>query len=244
MPLELPTDRDVIGMTWDEFLEWFRLAWKAGQHVALIGMTGAGKSTFAAGILEHRDYVMALDPKGGDETLSTLGFPRITSFPLPSWVWEAIADGNPAKLIIGGVAVTGEELDALRVLLGQYLDAVFTMGGWTVYADEFQLLADRKMMNHGALVERLLIAARSKRVSVVTSYQAPAWVPTAASRQATWIALWPTRNLTVVKTLAEIVGRDWRMLWDVMRQVPPFHVLVIGPRPHDPMVITKAPRRS
>lgn len=244
MPLELPDGQDVAGLTWDEFLEYFRFAWKAGQHVALIGMTGAGKSTFASGILDQRRYVLALDPKGGDATLSTLGYPRIGEYPLPVWVWEELAEGRPVRLIIGGIAHTGEELDALAVLLGKYLDGVFTWGGWTVYADEFQLLADRKMMGHGPLVERLLIAARSKGISVVTSYQAPAWVPTAASRQATWIALWPTRNLAVIKTLAEIVGRDWRLLWEVMRQVPPFHVLVIGPRPHDPMIITKAPRRN
>lgn len=237
------TGADVVGKTWDEFLEWFSTAWKPGQHMALVGPTGLGKSTFAIGILELRRYVLALDPKGGDETLEKAGYERLTSWPLPDQAYDRISEGNPARYIVGNKSRTLEDRVTLRQLLHDTLSGVFESRGWTVYADEFQLLADRKMMNLGALVETLLIAARSKYITVITSYQAPAWVPSAASRQATWIVLWPTRDVDVVKKLANVVGRDWRMIWSAMKALPPFHVLVIGRNPHDPMVVTSAPER-
>lgn len=234
---------DVVGKTWDEFLEWFATVWKPGQHAALVGPTGMGKSTFAVGILELRKYVLALDPKGGDETLETAGYERLTDWPLPDKAYDAIAEGRPARYIVGNKSHTIADRAKLRELLADTLAGVFESRGWTVYADEFQLLADRKMMNLGSLVETLLVAARSKHITVVTSYQAPAWVPSAASRQATWIVLWPTRDVDVVKKLANVVGRDWRMVWSAMRALPPFHVLVIGRNPHAPMVVTSAPER-
>lgn len=234
---------EVVGKSWDEFLEWFARVWKPGAHVALVGPTGMGKSTFAVGILELRRYVLALDPKGGDSTLETSGYERLTDWPLPDKAYDRIAEGHPARYIVGGHSRTLEDRARLTVLLRDTLRGVFESRGWTVYADEFQLLADRKMMNLGAEVETLLIAARDKGITVLTSYQAPAWVPTAASRQATWIVLWPTRDVNVVKTLAAAVGRPWQMIWSAMRALPPFHVLVIGRNPHEPMVVTTAPER-
>lgn len=238
------TGADVIGKTWEEFVSWFAVVWKPGAHVALVGPTGMGKSTFAVGIMESRRYVLALDPKGGDETLEKSGYERLTTWPLPDRAFDRIAEGHPARFIVGGKSHTIADRLKLRELLRATLEGVFESRGWTVYADEFQLLADRKMMGLGALVEQLLVAARSKGITVVTSYQAPAWVPSAASRQATWIVLWPTRDVDVVKKLANVVGRDWRMIWSAMRAMPPFHVLVIGRNPHDPMVVTSAPERT
>lgn len=231
-------------MGWGDFLAWFAVKWRPGQHLALIGKTGCGKSTFACGILAQRRYLLALDPKGGDDVLATLKHPRLTTWPLPKRAWQDMADGKPARFIVGPIVRRAEDRPALRSVLRSTLNGVFELGGFTVYVDEFQVLADRKMMNLGSEVETLLISARFKGISVVTSYQAPAWVPRAAHRQATWVAIWPTRDQTVIKTLGEIVGRSWQMLWEVMEEVPDFHVLLIGPNPRDPMIITSAPKRN
>lgn len=240
----MPREVEVEGMPWNRFVPWFRRAWRPGEHMALVGPTGCGKSSFACGVLEHRQYLLALDPKGGDSTLATLGYPRLTGWPLPSTVLDDIAEGRPARFIVGVIVRTAADMAALITLLGSVLDGVFETGGFTVYVDEFQLLADRKMMALAAKVELLLIAARDKGISVVTSYQAPAWVPTAASRQATWVVLWPTGDVDVVKRLANAVGRNWRVLWSAMEALPDFHALVVHKRPRTPLVITSAPKRK
>ena len=87
---------------WDDFLKWFDDQWEPGKHLALIGPTGEGKSTFAVGALSLRKWILALDPKGEDETLSKSGFQRLTRWPPSNRIRDDIAAGKPARLIVGG----------------------------------------------------------------------------------------------------------------------------------------------
>ena len=215
--------------------------WHPGQHVALIGPTGTGKSTFAGHILQLRKWVMALDPKGGDSTLAKAGFERCARWPPPRSVWDRIAEGKPVRLVVGPVVHTTEDRRKLIAVQRAALKGAFDAGGWTVYVDEFQLAADRRLMGLHLESETLLIAARDKGVSFVSAYQAPSWVPTAASRQATWVVAWPTRDEAVIKRIAEILGRPRAEIMEVFRALPPYHVVVIGRDARAPMLITSPP---
>lgn len=232
----------VIAVEWDTFVRWLKDEWAPGQHVALIGPTGEGKSTFAVGMLKLRKWVLALDPKGHDETLAASGFTRIMSWPPPGPIRDDIAEGKPARLIVGGSIRTDEDKKDLVRLMHKTVSGVRAEGGWTVYADEFQLLADQRMYGLAKPVEEMLVAARSKGVSVITSFQAPAWVPKAATRQATFCMIWPTRDVNMIKAVAESMGRTWQEIVAAVRELPSYHVLVIPKRVHAPMLITKAPR--
>ena len=245
MTAELADARRAIAAEWETvFMPWFRGAWEPGQHVALIGPTGEGKSTFAGGILDHRKWVLALDPKGEDETLSATGYKRLTRWPPPSRERDRIAEGKPARFIIGGPVRTRQEMDKHARLMREAVEGCRAEGGWTIYADEFQLLADRRMYGLDKEIEALLISARSRGTSVVTAFQAPAWVPKAGTRQATFVVMWPTRDRNMVKTVAEAMGRPWKELGAAVDELPPYHVLVIPKRIRAPMVLTHAPRLS
>ena len=76
----------------------------------------------------------------------------------------------------------------------------------------------------------------------MTAFQAPAWVPTASTRQATWIIIFPTRDVTVIKNLAEKIGRDWHDLQDILHDLPDFHCVIAGLNPRDPLVATRPPK--
>ena len=182
MTATVPDLDQIVGAPWAMFFNWMRSVWEPGQHVALIGPTGEGKSTFAVRLLEQRKWVLALDPKGEDETLALSGYERLTAWPPPSKVRDEIAEGKPARFIVGGGNRTQEEMTRLRELMGKAIEGVRGEGGWTIYADEFQILADRRMYGLDKEIERLLIAARSRHTSVLTSFQAPAWVPKAGTR--------------------------------------------------------------
>lgn len=234
-----PAEEIVTGVQWPDFRGYFRDNWKPGEHAALIGPTGEGKSTLAVGILGLRRYVLCLDPKGGDDTLAASGFQRVPHWPPPGRVRQDIAEGRGARLIIGE---RGGDPEDLAVEFDKALDAALKEGGWTVYVDELQVAADRRMMNIGTKVEKLLISARYKKVSVVTAYQAPSWVPTASTRQARWIIMWPTRDEDCIKAVAAKAGRDKTQMTAVIKGLPPFHALVIPPRASVPMIITTAPR--
>lgn len=234
-------DRDILGLEWDDFLTYFASQWRQGEHVAIVGPTGCGKTTCAVGITRLRRWVLALDAKGGDSTLQKSGYRRVGEWPLPRSIRRDIAEGRPARLVMGFQPRTMAEIPALRALMRNTIEGVWIDGGWTIEVDEAQVLADRKMMGLGSQLEQLLVAARDKRLSVVSLFQAPAWVPTATTRQATWIFLFRTRDIGVIKALAEKIGRDWRMLQTVLHDLPKWHCVVAGLDPHEPLIVT-APR--
>jgi hypothetical protein len=242
---QLSQDADkttVVAVPWEMFRRWFREEWQPGQHVACIGPTGEGKTTFVSQILADRKWVLALDPKGGDRTLSESGFKAIYDWPLDSQLRDDIAEGKPARLIVSGSIRTDRDMAKLVELMKRTVAGVRAEGGWTLYADEFQLLADRRMYGLDKQIEALLIAARSRGTSVVTSFQAPAWVPKAATRQATFCCIWPTRDVNMIKSVAESMGRTWQEVQAAVHELPSYHCLVIPKKVHAPMVVTHAPK--
>ncbi len=231
--------------------------WRPGVHWALIGPTGQGKSTFAVGVLGLRKWVVALDPKGEDETLQASGYHRVTKMPPPRgrpvgkpeppterWIFDQVDKGLPVGLIAGFEALTDAEDTALHALLRDAITWVRRSRGWTLYVDEFELLSSMRMMNLGRDIERMLITARRAGTSVVTSYQAPAWVSKHASRQAGLITVWPTGDDDSVRSVARSMGRDWRTVGAAIDELPPFYCVTIPLDIKMPMIITTAPKVS
>lgn len=242
-PQTLPESNPVkvVSLEWSLFLRWLESNWEPGEHFALIGPTGEGKTTFAVGILRLRKWIMALDAKGEDDTLAASGFQRVTKFPLSRKIRNAVAEGNPARLLIGGPTTSFEEEKQLRALLAQAVAMVRHQGGWTLYADEFQILSDLRMFGLGKPIEQGLVSARSKGTSIVTSFQAPAWVPKASTRQATLVAMWPTRDRAMIKSVAESMGRDWHELMSIVDSLPQYHPVVIPKSVFEPYILTHPP---
>lgn len=251
----LPLEHErVEGIEWDRLLIALRRgsrdplihAWQPGDHVALVGPTGEGKTTFAVGILGLRQYVLALDPKGEDTTLSAAGYMRVKSLPPPGYIQDDVAAGKPARLVVGGSARSESEDEALERLMREAIDYTRHSGGWTLYADEFQLLGDSRMFQLGSRIERMLITARKDGTSVVTSFQAMAWVPRAATRQATaFTALFQTRDRDMIADTARAMGRNWQdVVWimdRISRRPDARYCALIIPRAvRDPLLVTRA----
>jgi hypothetical protein len=225
-----------------EFVPWFSEVWQPGEHMAVIAPTGAGKTTFVRGLLDSRRYVLALDPKGGDSSLSKLGYPRLSSWSgdkaMGRIVEENDRKGLPSRFIVGSTGRTEGDQSKLRETLKGALDSAWTMGGWTVYADELQILTDRRMMNLQKECDKMLVAARDRGVSFISSYQAPAWVTPHASRQATWVAVSYTRDAAVVDRLAEILGRPKNEIRGALQGLERFSWLIVGRDPREPYRVT------
>lgn len=264
-------DRAVL-LDWDtQFIPWLRgkyrrhslggesiplpPPWKPGQHWALNGPTGQGKSTFGVGVISQRKFVMSLDPKGEDETLEASGYVRVLEMPPPRgrpvgrpepgtqrWIFDRIDKGLDVGLIVGFEALTDDEDEAMHKLMRDAITWCRRTRGWTLYVDEFELLSSQRMMRLGPDIERMLITARRAGTSVVTSFQAPAWVSKHATRQATLITTWPTGDEDMVKAIARATGRDWRLLMQAVRELPPFHCLTASNDIRSPLIITSAPK--
>jgi hypothetical protein len=231
---------EVEAKPWDDFLEWFGGVWKPGEHLACIAPTGAGKSTFLVGVLQEcRNFVLAFDPKGGDSTLRGSGWPRLPSWPPSPDAYKAVREGRPYRVIVGPATNVAADLARQRAVFQAALTGAFDDGGWTVYVDELQLMADRRMMGLAAEVERMLISARDKKLSVVTAYQRPANVPRTASDQATWVAVSYTRDKDVVDRVAEMLGRPKPEIRGALSGLEPFSWVVVGRNPRMPLIVTR-----
>lgn len=235
--------------------------WKPGGHWALVGPTGEGKSTHAVGILSERKWVLSLDPKGEDETLEASGYMRVTTMPPPrdrwawlpwkqpyegsdQWIWDRVEQDQPVGLIAGFEALTDEEDAALHQLMRDAVVWCRRSRGWTLYVDEFELLSSQRMFRLGPDIERMLITARRAGTSVVTSFQAAAWVSKHATRQASFTSLWPTRDRQMIKNVAESMGREWQAIAMAVDELPPYHTLTIPKQIRMPMLVTCAPKVS
>lgn len=231
-------------MKWrTEFVPYFRDVWQPGQHLSSIAPTDAGKTTLVAGLLKMRKYVLALDPKGGDETLAALQFRRLPEWPGEKGIRKLLREdaeaGRPSHYTVGPIAMRGADLPILRRACSDALDAAFDMGRWTIYVDELQVLSDRRMMNLSGKAAKLLVAARSKGVTFVSSFQSPSWVPSEAVRQPRWIAVSYTRDTDTVNRLAEVLGRPKPEIRGAVKELPAYHWLIVGRNPREPMIITK-----
>lgn len=236
---------DVEALKWKDFQEFFRAAWKPGDHIALVGPTGTGKTTLACGILPLRKYVLAIDPKSGDSTLASLkryGFERCANWPPPREVRKRIANGEPARLIVGPVVRNKDDLPKQKAVFSAALDGAFDEGGWTVYCDELQLLADRRMIGLTTSVERILIAARDRGVSMVTSFQRPANVPRSAADQSSWLAIWYTRDQDVVSRIAEMVGRPKNEIRGAVDGLEKYSLLLFSRDPSEAIRVVRPPK--
>jgi hypothetical protein len=242
------TEPKVRGMTWAEFRDYFSTAWKPGEHVGLCGGTGSGKSTFAGGILDLRRYVVVADPKGGDETLAGLNLPRLTTWPgerqMVAKIDKNERDGKPSRWIVGPIVNRGDDLPKLQAAISASLDGVFDMGGWTYYLDEAQVAADRRLMNLSGKVDKLLVAARSKGVSLVLSFQQPKWVTAAALTQPTWFAVSGTRDTDTVNRLGELMGRPKPEIRGALKGLDRYCWLIVGRDPREPLIVTKPDKIS
>lgn len=228
--------------SWEEFLKLFKRTWKPGQHLAVVAPTGAGKTVFVRSVLQLRKYVLALDEKGGDSSLADTGWPRISSWPgidaMSRKVSKNDNHGIASRYIIGPKVVKPEDFARVKSEVSKALNDSFTMGGWTVYSDEHQLLTDRRMMNLSKLADTHLIAARDKGITFVSSFQAPAWVTTSALRQSYWMAVSYTRDTDTVNTIAERMGRSKAVVRGWVKSIPDYHWIIIGRNPRSMPIIT------
>jgi hypothetical protein len=239
----LPSSRlsDVEALEWLDFRQYMADNWKQGEHVALVAPTGQGKSTFAGGILQLRRWCLALDPKGGDDTIDAYGWPRLTKWPLSLKDRHDMRQGEPVRYVVGGRGRSPEQRATRRNLQVRVLQGVLKDGGWTIYCDDLQTLSDARFGAAADQIEELLILARGAKVSVVSAFQRPARVPRAAGDQATYFAVAYTRDVDVVNRIAEMMGRSAAEMRGAISALGDFKFgwLVVSRNPRDPLILTR-----
>ncbi len=134
--------------------------WLQGEHVAIVGDTGSGKSFLEAKLIRLRDYVIVLKTKPDpDDDVKFKGYQRIHS------VQEIKPTQNYYLLEPPG--------DKERETLNDALVLAYAERGWTICADELYYLTMLKMEKP---VNRILTQGRSLGLTFVGCAQRAAWV--------------------------------------------------------------------
>jgi hypothetical protein len=248
-----------VVLDWDKFILWLRgryqvhegvrlpPPWKPGQHWAMIGKTREGKSNFAVAVTrETRRFVLAIDPKGEDETLGAAGWTRITGVPphkkFPRDIQRALDEGRPVRLIVGMDSRTTADDIANQKLMRQAVEYVRQARGWTMIVDEHQIATDPRMFNLGPAVARHAVSAARGKSSLITLQQFLSWSEKAPVRQASLISMWKTNNRDLIKKIADQLGRDWRDIAGIADELRKYDVATFSDDLRSPVVVTRPPK--
>lgn len=213
---------DVPVVPWPAFLGGLRSEWRQGEHVAIVGPTGRGKTTLALAILPVRDWVTIVATKPKDRTLAGLrrsGWRIIRAWPPPVGVRRVIL--WPAWR---GPRDTARQADAIATAL----DTMYESGGWAILLDDLQYLMDELRL--GSRVTTLLHMARSLNLSVVASTQRPRWVPVSVWNQSTHLFIFGTKDAEDLKRLGGLGGLDARVIRDAVANLDRHQVLYVNTR--------------
>ncbi len=182
--------------------------WNQGEHVSLIGPTGAGKTTLALALLPRREYVVAFGTKPADSTLDRLvrrGWKRIQTWDdRPTMVPGADGRIGPQRLVLWPRFEKITDVADHPGIFYDALAAMFVERGWTVFADEVGYLT--KNLGLERVAKTYWQQGRSISLSFVSATQRPAWVPLEMYSQATHLFIWRVNDARDAKRLADISG--------------------------------------
>lgn len=215
-------------MAWADFLE--RFAWRQGEHVALVGPTGTGKTTLALAILPRRAYSVVIGTKPKDRTLDRLqrtdGYLRIRSWPPPNADIRRVLLWPPFRAL----GDTRRQAAVLRDAIG----GIFAQGGWCLFADDVQYL--QRQLGLAGELATLWLQARSVRITVVAATQRPRWVPREMWSQSTHLFIWHTSDPDDLRSLAGLGGADTRQVREAVQGLGLHECLYVNTRTGDLLV--------
>lgn len=144
--------------------------WAIGEHVAVIGTTGTGKTYLVSKLVQLRRYVVILRTKPDD--IKFPGFKRAETA-------KALDDARNDKLLI-----VPEYKNQARVAY-ELFEKVWQQKNWTIVIDEAFYVQQRLGMQKP--LEMLLTQGRSMRISVVIGVQRPVHVTRFAVSEASHV---------------------------------------------------------
>lgn len=218
---------------WSQVYEHLARNWRVGQHMALVGGTGSGKTTFAREVLDLRDWVVVLGTKIRDPDL--YGAFQKKGYVVKS-EWSPFDTSNNRVIFAPPLpSPTKEGRQAQANAFRKVLIELFQLeqGNWTVYADEVRFLThDLGLTTEWDTLE---LQGRALGITLVTATQRPRGVPRNVFAQATWFGFWRMPNAEDRVAASELVGGQTYTAREAMAILPPHEMLLVNAVTDDSM---------
>lgn len=257
-------DPDVAApfVPWSEFIAYLKgkdendqPRFQQGDHVAIIGPTGTGKTHIALEIAELRTYVLVVACKPRDPLIedtrkrgyhllpgNKLEVPYTDGKPVyPRIVyWPRL--GEQGSKAAGHVNILRAEKAMQKPAVAGAIGYVRRNGHWCLVLDEGTWVC--RDLNLQRDVDSALFQFRTLKASVIVLGQRPSWMGRYVLSQPSHIFLFQTADTNDRKALGDISGVDTKLVQELVRNLShkEHHALYINTRTRE-MFRTVAPPR-
>jgi hypothetical protein len=204
-----------------QWLELMRASWAQGQHIAIMGRTGRGKTMLARDLMALRGWVVVVAIKRADDTLESFpaaGYKLISKWPPGYGDQHVLFWAKPKNL---------QEMGEQRSRIATVLNDVYENGGWAVLFDDVARVANA--LGFKREISTMLNEARSSHASVVSCMTQPSSVtqaiPSELWRQVRYHLVFYYRVGRDLDAIADITGYDKKTVKGWMDLLRPFDFL-------------------
>lgn len=196
-------DAQVPIVSWEQFMKAF--VWQQGEHMALIGPTGSGKTTLSLLLIAMREYVTVLVTKPQDPVLENL---KKQSYKLMT-EWKNYDPDLIPKRLLWPDSQKLYSASGQRKVFRDAFNNIYPQGGWCIYVDELWYIIHHLKLE--LEIRTFLLQGRSMDLSLVCCTQRPSRVPLEIYDQSTHLFFWRDNdevNLRRISGLAGIAATD------------------------------------
>jgi hypothetical protein len=227
-----PPDLDALApvVPWREARAYLKAEWKQGEHFAVLGPTGSGKTFAALEVAEIRTYVILVACKPKDPLIQDaiargywlvptdrLEIPYSDGRPLHPRViyWPRLSERQRRSLPDSQVLRAERSLQRPRVQAS--IGYVRNAGHWTLLLDETTWVCRDLRLQED--VDSALFSFRSLDSSIILLAQRPSWIGRFALSSPRFLILFQTNDDNDRKALGEISSVDTRQVREIVGEL-------------------------